>query len=396
MPPPASREIIPPMNREQFHVPGPGPYALTHSVGCLPKRAVAALNQAFFEPWEAEGGGAWNAWLHAIGNFRESLARLLGGDAGDYCPQANLSAGLAKLLPALPALPAAVGHPHAARVRGTRNVLLAAEDSFPSLVYQLQQANRSGFDTRLLPRSLDPSRLETWEAALSADVAAVLVTHVHSNTGAVAPVAAIAALCRERSILCIVDVAQSAGILPVSVTDFGADVVLGSCVKWLCGGPGAGFLWIRPALVRNLEPTDVGWFSHQDPFEFDVHSFRYAPDVRRFWGGTPSVAPYAIAAAGVQTIADIGVDAIRAHNLALMRVFRDALPAPWRGRIDPTRLGGTVCLQLGAAQAHIANALKSLGVRLDYRGAVVRLSFHVYNTAAEAACIARAFDGTAP
>lgn len=259
------------MYRDQFHVPGPGPYALTHSVGCLPKTSADAFYMGFLQPWQSQGGDAWTSWLSTIEKFRESLAILFGASASDYCPQANLSSGLAKLLPSLPK-------------SDGRTVLLAAQDSFPSLAFVLQKARQSGFDTRFIPNSHDPSSLTTWIDAMTADVAAVLVTHVHSNTGVVAPVAKIAALCRDRGIRCIVDVAQSAGIVPLSVIEIGADIVLGSCIKWLCGGPGAGFMWISPALLGRLAPVDVGWFSHADPFEFDVDSFRYAADARRFWG----------------------------------------------------------------------------------------------------------------
>ncbi len=368
--------------RDQFHIPGPGPYALTHSVGCLPKSCAEALRSSFLEPWQLSGGDAWNSWLAAIEGFRAALAALFGGNAADYCPQVNLSSGLAKLLPAIP------------ETQG-RTVLLAAEESFPSLAYVLERAHRSGFAARLIPKTSSPSSAATWADALSADVAAVLVTHAHSNTGALAPVAKIAALCRERGILCIVDVAQSAGILPLSVVESGADVVLGSCVKWLCGGPGAGFMWISPSLLRRLEPPDVGWFSHEDPFEFDVHSFRYAPDARRFWGGTPSVAPYAMAAASLRVIAGIGIEAIRAHNLHLMETFRAELPVPWRGRIDLGRIGGTICLDLGDRQAQVKRALDAHAVRVDYRGSVLRLSFHIYNTSAEASFIARSVSQSA-
>ncbi len=368
--------------RDQFHVPGPGPYALTHSVGCLPKSCVDALQRSFLEPWQRSGGDAWNTWLSAIEGFRQALAVLLGGDAADYCPQVNLSSGLAKLLPAIPELQG-------------RTVLLAAEESFPSLAYVLERAHRSGFTARLIPRTFSPSSEATWSAAMGADIAAVLVTHAHSNTGALAPVAKIAALCRERGILCIVDVAQSAGILPLSVLEFGADVVLGSCVKWLCGGPGAGFMWINPTLLPRLAPPDVGWFSHEDPFEFDVHSFRYAMDARRFWGGTPSVAPYAMAAESLRVITRIGVEAIRSHNLRLMEEFRSELPASLRSRIDLERIGGTICLDLGDRQAQIMRALQAQAVRVDYRGSVLRLSFHIYNTGADASCIARSVSQSA-
>src|SRR5258707_405115 len=106
----------------------------------------------------------------------------------------------------------------------------------------------------------------------------------------------------------------------------GADVVLGSCVRWLCGGRVAGFWWLGPGLMRQLKPVDVGWFSHADPFEMDIHSFRYADDARRFWGGTPSVAPYAIATAGLELLGAVGIEAVLAHNRALIDAFLQAAP----------------------------------------------------------------------
>jgi kynureninase len=359
-----------------FLTPGPGPYVLTHSVGCLPRAARGALEAGYLEPWARRGGNAWPAWLECIDDFRAALAGLFGGDAAAYCPQANLSSGLAKVLSALAPEP-------------RRSVLLAAEESFPSLGFVIDRATHRGWTPRLAP--FRPDDLAAWSAALTADVRVVLVTHVHSNSGRVAPVADIARLCAERDVLCIVDVAQSAGILPLDFPALGAGVVLGSCVKWLCGGPGAGFLWMRSDLVTTLEPDDVGWFSHADPFEMDIHSFRYAPDARRFWGGTPSVASYVVAAASLRAIADIGVDSILAHNRRLIAAFTDELPAGWRGRLPTWPTGGTLCIPLGDAQAAITAALRADGVAFDCRGDVVRISFHACNTPGEAVQVARAW-----
>ena len=361
-----------------FLTPGPGPYVLTHSVGCLPRAAHAALEAGYLEPWARRGGHAWPAWLERIEDFRAALAHLLGGAAADYCPQGNLSSGLAKILSSLTPDP-------------RRRALLAAEESFPSLGFVLDRAARRGWEARFTPHR--PDDPDAWSAALTGDVRAVLVTHVHSNSGRVAPVAAIAELCKKRDILCIVDVAQSAGILPLNLPALGADVVLGSCVKWLCGGPGAGFLWIRPDLVSTLEPDDVGWFSHADPFEMDIHSFRYAPDARRFWGGTPSVASYVVAAASLRVIGELGVDAILAHNRRLIAAFTDALPAAWRARLPAWPTGGTLCIPLGDRQREVTAALTAAGVQFDCRGDVVRISFHACNTAAEAVEVARAWYG---
>ncbi len=341
-----------------FHVPGPGPYALSHSVGCLPRAAPAALESSFVRPWQEKGGAAWEDWLQAIAAFRSALARLFGGAPADYCPQSNLSSALAKLLSALPGSPDP----------GSKRVLLATEDAFPSLGFVLSQARRMGYEMRLIPRILDPTRIGTWAAAVGSDVRAVLVTHVHSNTGDVAPVEEIARLCAERDVLCILDAAQSAGILPLSFPESGAHAVLGSCVKWLCGGPGAGFMWISPAVVGTLQPTDVGWFSHAAPFEADIHHFEYAPDAQRFWGGTPTVAPFVMAAASLGVIAELGVAAIHAHNRRLMNTFVEALPGAWRPRIRLENIGGTLCIPAAAAVAAIEASLLAADVRFDCRG----------------------------
>lgn len=362
----------------EFLTPGTGPYVLTHSVGCLPRAAHGALEAGYLKPWAQRGGNAWPDWLERIEEFRAALARLFGGKPADFCAQGNLSSGLVKVLSAL-------------RPDAHRSTLLAAEETFPSLGFVLDRATRRGWQARFCAHR--PDDPDAWAAALTGDVRAVLVTHVHSNSGRVAPVAEIARLCAQRDILCIVDVAQSAGILPLDFPALGADVVLGSCVKWLCGGPGAGFLWIRPDLVSRLEPDDVGWFSHAEPFEMDIHSFRYAPDARRFWGGTPSIAPYVVAAASLRVIHDLRVESILAHNRRLIAAFRDALPAAWRSRLPAWPTGGTLCIPLGDRQPEIAAALRAAGVQFDCRGDVARISFHACNTDGDAVQVARAWHG---
>jgi selenocysteine lyase/cysteine desulfurase len=362
-----------------FLVPGPGPYLLTHSVGCLPRAAHEALEADFIRPWAERGGNAWPGWLQQVDGFRAALADLLGGSPADYCPQSNLSSGLVKLLLALPPAPA------------DQRVLLAAEDSFPSIGFVLQLAERHGFTLRLMPRAQLPDDLGSWSCALTSDVRLALATHVHSNSGRVAPLAGIAALCRERGILCVADVAQSAGILPTNFPALGIDVAVGSCIKWLCGGPGAGYLWIRPELLEQLAPVDVGWFSHENPFEMDIHSFRYAGDARRFWGGTPSVAPFVMAAASLRHIRGIGVDNILAHNRRLVRLFRDALTPAWRGRLPAWPTGGTLCISTGADLEGVTRALTKAGAQFDSRGDVIRISFHACNTDDDALRVAQAW-----
>lgn len=179
----------------------------------------------------------------------------------------------------------------------------------------------------------------------------------------------------------VVDVAQSAGIVPVDVSHWDADFVVGSCVKFLCGGPGAGFLWVSDRVLHECRPTDVGWFSHADPFEFDIHHFRYAESALRFWGGTPPVLPYVVAANGLETLLGIGIERIRAHSLELTQaiigsVSRKHLFTPSR----PASRGGTVVLDFGDRQAEAAAALAEAGVHFDLRRSGMRLSPHVYTS----------------
>jgi selenocysteine lyase/cysteine desulfurase len=139
-------------------------------------------------------------------------------------------------------------------------------------------------------------------------------------------------------------------------------------------------LWARPDAVHALTPPNVGWFSHEAPFAFRS-GFHYAPDARRFWGGTPSVAPYALATEGLRLISDIGGAAIRAHNRRLIA----RLDVPF----DPDRTGGTLCLKL---KDEATQRLHSAGVRFDQRDGLSRLSFHIWNTDKDADRVAAALE----
>lgn len=351
-------------------------------MGCLPVTAREALLSSFFQPWSQGGGDAWPHWLEAIARFKEALAALFGGRAAEYCPQTNVSSALSKLLPALP------------RPDATRTVLLAAEDAFPSLGYVLKQNERLGFELKLIPKEADLSAVSTWEPLLNERVFAALLTHVHSNTGVASPVPEIAQLCSSRGIYSVVDVAQSAGILPVRVDRFSSDIMIGSCVKWLCGGPGAGFLWIRPSLLEALEPVDVGWFSHENPFEMDIHRFRYAADARRFWGGTPSITPFVIATEGLRLIERLTVESILEHNRSLASAFLKSLPETQRPRWPLSRSGGTLCLTMDEGIDATVTALRQLGARFDTRGRLIRLSFHLCNSLDDAMSVAEVWPRT--
>lgn len=348
-----------------------GIYLLSHSVGRPPVTAADALNRNFIQPWLAGDAEVWPNWLACIEAFRQAVAQLLNTTAALVCPQVNLSSGVTKILSALPR-------------PSNRSKILLSEDDFPSMAYVLQQAKNLGYELKFIPRQENTLDLEVWRHHLTDDVAFTLVTHVHSNSGRLQPARDIIQLARERGVLSIFDIAQSVGAVPIDLAAINADFAVGSCVKWLCGGPGAGFLWVNADILQRCQPTDVGWFSHENPFEFDIHQFRYASDALRFWGGTPSVAPYAVAVNSIEVISDIGVDTIRAHYQLLTQQIIDAVdPAAVGSPLAPETRGGTLVLHFGDEQEDIVTRLKHAGVHFDNRATGMRLSPHIYNNMAE-------------
>ena len=358
--------------RERFRVP-PGIYLLNHSAGALPV-AAQAKQERFFASWQSRGGDAWNEWLGQVDEFRGALAQLLGGRPEEFCPQAGVTGGIVKLL-------------HGVNPRPGRGKILCSALDFPSVGFALQQLERRGWQLVMMePDAQGFFPLEQWQRSLTEEIDWALITHSLYGNSWLNPVAEITALARAHGVRTLVDIAQSTGVVPISLPVWAADAVAGSCVKWLCGGPGAGFLWVNPASLKTFQPEDIGWFSHENPFEFDLKNFRYAPDARRFWGGTPSILPYAIASAGIETLTRIGVEKIRIHNQRLVQRLLDA--AQGQGLraatpMNPQQRGGTAVIVFPDPPATAAR-LQAANIRCDFRpGFGVRFSPHIYNTEQE-------------
>ncbi len=363
------------MRGDQFCL-GDDIYLLSHSVGLMPKGTLASFDAGFINAWRSNPAEAWPDWMLEIDRFRLALARLFNHQAESFCPQTNVSSAITKALHALPN-------------ERERSIILVSEDAFPSIGFVAQTANRLGYGVRFIPSNEDCKDLSTWERFLADDVAVAIITHVHSNTGELIPAAEIAALARERNVWSIVDAAQSGGIVPIDLDLLGADVVAGSCVKWLCGGPGAGYLWIQPEVLMQCEPIDVGWFSHEDPFEFDIGHFRLAEDARRFWGGTPSVAPFTIAGRSIELMTEIGVENIREHNQQLMHLLLDSVdPECLVSPREPSLRSGTAILDFGHRNGELVEELSSAGIHVDHRAKGLRVSPHIYNTLADVEALA--------
>ena len=354
--------------KEKFLSPN-GHYFLSHSVGCLPASVEASVHKSVFSPWHHKGGDAWPGWLDTLMTFHNRIAALLNVDADYVCAQSNLSSALTKILTGLP------------NSQKPKTVLMH-ENAFPSMGFVVQALAKYGFELKLISAEHSPCDIATWESALEKDTVDVcVITHVHSNTGQKSPVEQISALCRQKQVISIVDVAQSVGIVPIDGSVWDVDVIMGSCVKWLCGGPGAGFVWVKPELLHGLDVSDVGWFSHENPFEFDIHHFKPASNGMKLLGGTPSIAPYAVASESISVLQDIGLNEVYQHNLNLKRSFIDHVTALLTSEPDFNQQGGTLCLAFENDNLiALCEHLKSRNVYFDQRGNVIRVSMHIYNT----------------
>jgi len=336
-----------------------GAYLLSHSIG-LPVRGTRDVAADYFDTWEHHTADAWTRWLDGIDGFRNALATLLAARPASICPQSNVSSGLTKLLDSL-------------RHEFDAPTVLISGDAFPSLGFV---CSRSGYDVRFIASDADVSDPGVWSEHLdSVDVA--IVTHVHSNTGVCLPVTDIATAVRDAGALPVVDVAQSTGIVPIDLGVWDVDAVVGSCVKWLSGGPGAGWLWVADELIDRTRPTDVGWFSHEQPFEFDIHDYRDASDALRFWGGSPTVLPFLLAAHSISTIDALGVDVIRRHNHELTDHLIERLGDRVTSPHDPDTRSGTAIVR---AEPECVDRLAASGFAVDHRVDGLRVSPHAHTS----------------
>ena len=348
-----------------------GVYLLNHSVGRPLKTAQQSFSKNFFSPWEQSNKEPWESWLDVIDQFTGGLAKLFNAKQSEFCPQVNLSSGLTKIIMSLDQLQ-------------TQNcVVLLSENDFPSIGFALQYALPKSCELRFIPKYLDMSCANVWDEHLTNDVDMVLISHAYSNNGQLAPLNDIIPMAKSKGILTLIDIAQSGGVVPLDLNNLKPDFMIGSSVKWLCGGPGAAYLWVNEDHIQACQPKDVGWFSHDNPFEFDMHDFRFNDSALKFWGGTPSIAPFAIAENSINHFAKIGSQAIREHNQQLTTLIANAFPDRTVSPIEHHLRSGTIVLNFGKKQDKVFRTLQESNITVDCRAQGMRISPHIYNDASD-------------
>ena len=355
--------------RDCFPILAKTNYLISNSLGAVPQ-AVSESLQSYYETWASRGVRAWEeGWWDLAESLGDLVAPLIGASGGEVVFQPNVTISHAVLFSAFD-------------FRLGRSKIVTDAMHFPSILYLIDQQRALGAEIVVVASQdgigVDVNRLME---EIDETTAFVSISHVLFKSAYVQNIAAIAERARKVGAITIIDGYQSVGVIPVDVRSLGVDCYIGGCLKWLCGGPGAAFLWVDPILRTSLAPRLTGWMAHEHPFHFDP-AFRRRTDVRRFLHGTPNISGLLAARPGLEIVNEIGVDSIREKStkqtkrlmdLALSRGYVCNTP------IDPDRRGGTV--SLGVPHGYeVSKALKARDILCDFRpGAGVRLSPHFYN-----------------
>jgi len=348
--------------RDRFPILRETTYLINHSLGAMPAAAEERLAE-YAATWKARGIRAWaEGWWDMPVTVGDQIGRIIGAPAGSTVMHQNVAVAEAIILSCF------------RPVDPRRNRVVYEEGNFPSVRY-LYQAQP---DLEVVVVPDDGAIVE----AIDERTLLVPVTHVLFKTAEIQDVAAITQRAHEVGAHVILDAYQSVGIVPLDVAALNVDFAVGGSVKWLCGGPGNGWLYVRPDLAEVLEPTFVGWQAHARPFAF-APELEYADGAARFLTGTPNVPALYAATAGYDLIEEIGVERIRENSLRqtqLLIELVDSAGFEVASPRDPKRRGGTVTVRTPEFEA-VHRELAARQILCDFRpDAGLRLGSHYYNT----------------
>jgi kynureninase len=358
--------------RTEFPILEKTVYLISHSLGAMPRATYERL-QEYADIWATRGVRAWaEGWWDMPVTVGNEVARIIGADPETVVMHQNVSICQSLILSCLLPLPE----------NSKRRKIVYSELNFPSVMY-VYEAHARAHGLRIETVKSDDGITVPLERILSAideETLLVPISHVLFKSAFLQDARAITQRAHEVGAMVVLDTYQSAGTVPFSVKDLQVDFATGGSVKWLCGGPGAGYLYVRSDLIDRLEPKTTGWMAHESPFAFDSE-LRYAPNITRFLHGSPAIPALYAAQSGYEIINQIGVEKIREKSVRqteqLISLAREAgfrVTSPK----NPAQRGGTITVWDDNAAA-ITKELIRREFIVDYRpGAGVRISPHFY------------------
>ena len=357
--------------RSEFPILASTTYLVNHSLGAMPARVNQKLRE-FTDQWATRGVRAWGeGWWDAPVTVGNVLGRLMNAPRDTVVMHQNVSVIQSLIASCLD-------------FGGKRNKVVYSDQNFPTNMYVWEGCKALGARIECVPTDgihVDTQRLIE---AIDETTAIVPISHVTYKSHFIQDAQAIQRRAREVGALVLLDTYQSLGTVPVDVQELGVDMVCGGSVKWLCGGPGAGYLYVRPDLIPDLRPRITGWAAHAAPFAFETGPQRYANDIRRMLHGSPAGSSFVAATAGYELALECGVENIRRWSTKLTEKLRhDLLEAGFRinSPARPEQRGGTLTVGLESDENGPAfvKALEAQGILVDHRpGAGIRVSPHYY------------------
>jgi kynureninase len=359
--------------RAEFPTLASGIHLLSHSLGPVPRAARDSM-LAYYEAWEHHTSeDAWaTSWWELSAQIGDRIAKILGGAAGSVQIQPNASVALSTVASCFDFQ------------TSEQNKIVTGALDFPSMQYIWAAQEQVGAVIEVV-HSDDDITLSTEEIVEAIDdtTALVALSHVSFRSSNALEVAPIVERAHHHGARVLLDVYQSAGAMQLKADEWEVDFLIGGTIKWLCGGPACGYLYVRPELQHELQPRLTGWVAHETPFEFAHPPMRYSESVRRFAQGTPSIPALYSVLPGLQIIDEVGVHTIREESERRTQMMVDfALERGWKVNSprDVNQRGGSVMIYVDDGPAMVKR-LSERGVFVDCRpGVGLRMSPHFFNT----------------
>ena len=354
--------------RDEFPIFRNAIYLNSCSLGPLSRRSRLRVNQ-YLDQWESRGAAAWyDTWWSALSELRDRYGRMIGASGSAIALHPNISTALTSVAETLD-------------YRQRRRVVITRLD-FPTVAYQWLARAGEGVELVMLdtPDGVQVP-LEAFERAVDDRTALVATSHVFFTSGAIQDVRALADIAHRRGALLLIDGYHAAGQVPVDVGVLGPDFYCAGGLKWLLGGSGIAFLYVRPELTGTLQTRATGWFGHRDQFRFDPGELVLHDDARRFEAGTPGMGAVYAQLGGLDVLEELGAAEIRRVTLALTEeLIERARAAGLRPKVaaDPALRSGIVMLPSDDPAGDVRR-LASANVITDARPAHVRVSPYFYN-----------------
>lgn len=367
--------------RQEFPGLQKSTYLNTVSLGQLSRRSRSAVDR-FLDLWTERGASAWYSyWLEEADGLKREFARLIGASHDEIAIMPNVTSAISAISSSLDF--------------SKRNRVVCCALDFPTLPHHFLAKSLQGVETAILPSPDDVHLpLEAFEEAVDGRTALVATCRVYFTSGYIQDVAALAEIAHRAGGLCLIDDYQGTGQVPLDVKKADVDVLITGGLKWLIGGPGVAYMYVRRELIPKLRPTVAGWFGHRHQFDFDPFEMTFRQDAGRFEVGTPSVASIYAAKAGLEIVNEIGPEKLRQRTRQLNQALVERLcERGFRLRIpqDPERHAGITIVE-AEDPMRITRELADRRIIVDKRPGAVRISPYFYNTFDENEIIVEALE----